>query len=66
MNKMNKFRKIVWFTIELLVSPFMLLFRTANVIPNPNKIVKPIILMLVSIVVVTLIILYIYREVIFQ
>ena len=61
-----KTKKVISFIIELLVSPFILLFRTANVIPNPNKIVKPLIMMVISIVIVTLVILYVYREVIFQ
>ena len=61
-----KTKKVISFIIELLVSPFILLFRTANVIPNPNKIVKPLIMMAISIVIVTIVILYLYREVIFQ
>ena len=61
-----KTKKVISFIIELLVSPFILLFRTANVIPNPNKIVKPLIMMVISIVIVTLVILYVYREVIFK
>ncbi|MBR6072347.1 MAG: hypothetical protein IKP77_05940 [Acholeplasmatales bacterium] len=63
--KLN-FKKVVSFTIELLISPFILLFRTANVIPNPNKIVKPIILLLISVTIVALIVLYVYRGVIFK
>ena len=59
-------KKVLSFTIELLISPFILLFRTANVIPNPNKVVKPLILLLISATIVAIIILYIYRGVIFQ
>ncbi len=61
-----KAKKIFNFIIELLVSPFTLIFRTANVIPNPSKVVKPLILFLISLVVVTGFILIIYREVIFR
>ena len=61
-----KAKKIINFIIELLISPFSLIFRTANVIPNPNKIVKPLIMLLISVLVVAAFILYVYREVIFK
>jgi len=61
-----KAKKIVYFIIELLISPFTLLFRTANVIPNPNKVVKIVLLFAISLAVVTTLILYVYREVIFK
>ncbi len=61
-----KIKKIFNFALELLVCPFILLFRTANVIPNPNKTVKIIAMFFISIIVVTIIILYVYREVIFK
>ena len=61
-----KIKKVLNFILELLVCPFILLFRTANVIPNPNKTVKVIIMFLISIVIVTITILYVYREVIFK
>ncbi len=61
-----KGKKIVGFIIELLISPFILLFRTANVIPNPSKVVKPLLLFVISVLIISLLILYIYREVIFK
>ncbi len=59
-------KKIVLFIIELLVSPFTLLYRTANVIPNPNKVVKVLLMFGISLAVVVALILYVYREVIFR
>lgn len=61
-----KVRKVINFIIELISSPFILLFRTANVIPNPNKIVKPLIMLAISLLIVAGFILYVYREVIFK
>lgn len=59
-------KKIVYLVIEILISPFTFLFRTANVIPNPNKVVKILLLFGISLAVVVGLILYVYREVIFQ
>ena len=59
-------KKVFSFIIELLISPFILLFRTANVIPNPSKVVKPLLLFIISILIITVLVLYIYRGVIFK
>ena len=57
--------KIVNFIVEILISPFVVLFR-ANAKPSPNKVVKPIFVFLISAVVLAALILIVYHEVIFK
>ena len=57
--------KIVNFIIEILISPFVVLFR-ANAKPSLNKTVKPLIVFLISAVAVAVLILIMYYEVIFK
>ena len=61
---MKKFKKVLFIIFEAIISPFTLLLR-ANVVPNPNKVVKLWLVFLVSAAIVALIVLYSYREVIF-
>ncbi len=52
--------------IEILTSPFSFLMR-ANVSPvNANKWCKPLIILFVSVVIVAILVLYIYRDYIFK
>lgn len=62
---MKKFKKVLFIIFEAIISPFTLLLR-ANVVPNPNKVVKLWLVFLISAVIVALIVLYSYREVIFR
>lgn len=62
---MKKFKKVLFTIFEAIISPFTLLLR-ANVVPNPNKVVKLWLVFLISAAIVALIVLYIYREVIFR
>ena len=62
---MKKFKKELFIIFEAIISPFTLLLR-ANVVPNPNKVVKLWLVFLISAVIVALIVLYSYREVIFR
>jgi hypothetical protein len=57
--------KIVNFIIELLTSPFVLLFRS-NAKPGTNKVVKPLIVLGCALVAVALLIFLVYYEVIFE
>lgn len=57
--------KIVNLILEILTAPFSLLFR-ANAKPSPNKVVKPIFVLLISLAIVVLLILIVYYEVIFK
>lgn len=57
--------KIFNFIIELITSPFIVLFRS-NARPTPNKVVKPLLVLGISIVVVALLFLIVYYEVIFK
>ncbi len=62
---MKKFKKVLFIIFEAIISPFTLLLR-ANVVPNPNKVVKLWLVFLISAAIVALIVLYSYREVIFR
>ena len=62
---MKKFKKVLFIIFEAIISPFTLLLR-ANVVPNPNKVVKLWLVFLISVAIVALIVLYSYREVIFR
>ncbi len=62
---MKKFKKVLYVIFEAIISPFTLLLR-ANVVPNPNKVVKLWLVFLISAASVALIVLYSYREVIFR
>ncbi len=57
--------KIINIIIEILTSPFVLLFR-ANAKPSPNKVVKPLLVLLVSLLVLAIFILLVYFEVFFK
>ena len=57
--------KIVNLIIEILTAPFVLLFR-ANAKPSPNKVVKPIFVLLIALALTALFILIVYNEVIFK
>lgn len=57
--------RIINIIIEVLTAPFNLLFRT-NAVNNPNKTVKPWIVLLLSLVLVAALVLYYYRGVIFR
>ncbi len=62
---MKKLKKVLFIIFEAIISPFTLLLR-ANVVPNPNKVVKLWLVFLISAAIVALIVLYSYREVIFR
>ena len=62
---MNNPKKVLFIIFEAIISPFTLLLR-ANVVPNPNKVVKLWLVFLISAAIVALIVLYSYREVIFR
>ena len=57
--------KIINLIIEILTSPFVVLFR-ANAKPNPNKIVKPLLVLAISLAVVAVLFFIVYYEVIFK
>lgn len=57
--------KILNTIIEIITSPFTILLR-ANAMPDPNKKVKPLLVLFISLIIVAVLILLIYREVIFQ
>lgn len=57
--------KIVNFIIEILTAPFVVLFR-ANAKPSPNKKVRPVFVLLISLVIIAALILIVYNEVIFK
>lgn len=62
---MKKFKKVLYIIFEAIISPFTLLLR-ANVVPNPNKVVKLWLVFIISAIIVALLVLYNYREVIFR
>lgn len=62
---MKKFKKALYVIFEAIISPFTLLLR-ANVVPNPNKVVKLWLVFIISAIIVALLVLYNYREVIFR
>ena len=62
---MKKFKKVLYVIFEAIISPFTLLLR-ANVVPNPNKVVKLWWVFIISAIIVALLVLYNYREVIFR
>ena len=62
---MKKFKKVLFIIFEAIISPFTLLLR-ANVVPNPNKVVKLWLVFIISAIIVALLVLYNYREVIFR
>jgi hypothetical protein len=62
---MKKFKKVLYVIFEAIISPFTLLLR-ANVVPNPNKVVKLWLVFIISAIIVALLVLYNYREVIFR
>ena len=57
--------KIFNFIVELITSPFVLLLRS-NAKPGTNKIVKPLIVFLISLVILAILIFIAYYEVIFE
>ena len=57
--------RILNIIIEVLTAPFNLLFRTSTV-NNPNKTVKPLIVLLLSLVLVAGLVLLYYYGVIFK
>ena len=57
--------RILNIIIEILTAPFNLLFRT-NSKPNPNKVVNPWLVLLISLVFVGVLVLLYYHEVIFR
>lgn len=57
--------KILNFIVELITSPFVLLLRS-NAKPGTNKIVKPLIVFLISLVILAILIFIAYYEVIFE
>ena len=57
--------KIVNFIVELLTSPFVLLLRS-NAKPGTNRIVKPLIVFVISLVILAVLIFIAYYEVIFE
>lgn len=57
--------KIFNFILSVLFSPFVLLFK-ANAKPSPNKNVKTLLVLLVSIIAVFALVLIMYHEVIFK
>lgn len=57
--------KILNFIVELITSPFVLLLRS-NAKPGTNKIVKPLIVCLISLVILAILVFIAYYEVIFE
>ena len=57
---MKKFKKVLFIIFEAIISPFTLLLR-ANVVPNPNKVVKLWLVFIISAIIVALLVLYNYR-----
>ena len=57
--------KILNFIVELLTSPFVLLFRS-NAKPGTNKAVKPLIVLGIALVIVAILVFIVYYEVIFE
>ena len=57
--------RIVNIIVEVLTAPFNLLFRTHSK-PNPNKVVNPWIVLLISLVLVSALVLIYYYGVIFK
>lgn len=59
--------KVLKFIIELITAPFSLIFRTSeNMKVSMSNLAKPLITFLISVCIVALIIIYIYREYIFK
>ncbi|MBQ9520380.1 MAG: hypothetical protein IJR67_02780 [Acholeplasmatales bacterium] len=60
-----KVKKVLNFILELITSPFSLLLRSSNDQPNPNKVVKPIIVFVIAIFITALIIILSYGSELF-